>query len=79
MINLDSNINEKCLVCFHYGFCQLYWGTECKRQGGTRIPRLKNGRSIKKNASSRQKPTKMERCKLKTFEVIRTRRENWGY
>ena len=33
---------ETCLSCGHYGYCLVYWGAECKRQGGNRIPRLKS-------------------------------------
>ncbi|MFA7076838.1 MAG: hypothetical protein WC147_00275 [Syntrophomonas sp.] len=33
---------EKCLSCIHYGYCAIYWGADCKRQGGKKIPRMKS-------------------------------------
>lgn len=32
---------EFCTSCVHFGYCMVYWGVECKRQGGKRIPRMK--------------------------------------
>lgn len=32
---------EFCNSCVHFGYCMVYWGVECKRQGGKRIPRMK--------------------------------------
>ncbi len=32
-----------CNSCVHYGYCMVYWGIDCKRQGGTRIPKMKPG------------------------------------
>lgn len=33
--------NENCTPCVHFGYCIVYWGANCKRQGGNRIPRMK--------------------------------------
>jgi len=40
MIKTESG-TEKCTSCVHFGYCMIYWGVECKRQGGKRIPRMK--------------------------------------
>ena len=40
MKNTKSH-NENCTSCVHFGYCMVYWGVECKRQGGKRIPRMK--------------------------------------
>jgi len=80
MKNTRSNINEKCYGCSHYGFCQIYWGTECRRHGGKRIPRLKTRLLDKQNAPSKNKIVQKHassQLNRKTFEPIRTRRVNW--
>lgn len=41
MTNMELGMGN-CVSCNHFGFCKIYWGTECKRQGGGRIPRLKS-------------------------------------
>ncbi len=40
MIKTESR-TENCTSCVHFGYCMVYWGAECKRQGGKRIPRMK--------------------------------------
>jgi len=81
MIKIDCNINDLCYPCKHYGFCQIYWGAECKRQGGTRTPRLKSA-LLKQEKVSRH-PTVVyknqdKRTISRNYEPIRTRRVNWA-
>lgn len=40
MKNTESG-TAYCTSCVHFGYCMVYWGVECKRQGGKRIPRMK--------------------------------------
>lgn len=40
MIKTESG-TEYCTSCVHFGYCMVYWGVECKRQGGNRTPRMK--------------------------------------
>jgi len=81
MIKIRSNTNEKCNRCNHHGFCQIYWGTECKRQGGKRIPRLKKGYLEKQTVPNKNIIVQNHESKqqnLQAFEPIRTRRVNWA-
>lgn len=36
---------EFCNSCVHFGYCMIYWGVECKRQGGNKTPKMKPARS----------------------------------
>jgi len=38
---IKTEATEYCTSCVHFGYCMVYWGVECKRQGGKRIPRMK--------------------------------------
>jgi hypothetical protein len=81
MINVHSNTNAKCCRCNHYGFCQIYWGMECKRQGGKRIPRLKMRHLDKQNDSSKTITVQnhaSSKLNWKDSEPIRTRHVNWA-
>jgi len=82
MNRTDFDKDNKCHVCPHFGFCQIYWGAECKRQGGNRIPRLKTSSVTTINAVSQNK-TPMRRkidpsYDLNLFEQIKTKRVNWA-
>ena len=71
---------ETCASCNHFEFCMIYWGIECKRQRGKRIPRMKSTK-----AKARQKVDKKEQKNSKKpviqstniFEPISTRVVNW--
>jgi len=66
MLNIDSIIiNESCTKCNHHDYCQVYWGKECKRQGGKRTPKIKTKRLIKEKAFS--KPTTKQLVKNKSL------------
>ena len=30
----------ECMHCRYFGRCEIYWGRECNRQGGKRVPRF---------------------------------------
>jgi hypothetical protein len=77
MKNTDSDFNEKCLKCRHYGFCQVYWGIKCKRQGGNKIPKM---RRITQNSPVTEmiQVNKNWRVKIKPDEPIQTRLPSWG-
>lgn len=76
---------DNCKSCNHYGFCLTLWGTECKRQGGHRIPRLKTTsvraskkRLGKKHLCEKTKlPNGKAQQKINTFESIKTRKVSW--
>lgn len=84
MRNQVSNKNEKCCQCSHLGYCQIYWGPLCKRQGGNKIPRLisrkqlnflMNEADVVKCKSYRNPFLK---TKIETSQPIKTRRVDWG-
>ncbi len=71
---------ETCLSCDHFGFCMVYWGAECKRQGGKKIPRMKSmslagKRRLDKWDAKKQKEPK--NLTVEMFEPIRTKIANW--
>lgn len=80
MIKTYFEKNEKCQTCAHFGFCSVYWGTDCKRQGGNKTPRLNQSVAIKKDASMKKKTLlqkKIQHKCLAAFDPITTRRVNW--
>ncbi len=68
-----ENRVENCLFCSHFGYCLIYWGADCKRQGGHSIPRLKSTQVEKSPDFCKQagKPT------IQISESIRTKVANW--
>lgn len=81
MSKTDFKKDNNCQVCHHFGFCQMYWGIECKRQGGNRIPRLKTSSVRAINDLSKNKKTMHRKIEpsyqMNSFEQIKTRRVNW--
>jgi len=87
MENIESPAEtcmEYCLSCAHFQFCLVYWGTDCKRQGGNKIPRMKSKRVEERRMADRQqskkhKPmnTKPKNQIIKISEPIRTKAANW--
>ena len=43
MPNVEKKRKRECWAagCPKLGFCETYWGKECKRLGGERIPRFR--------------------------------------
>lgn len=91
MGQIDSYTKD-CSSCCHFGFCVVYWNADCKRQGGSRIPRLKSHANkvkfrIDKMVSEQPKranePPQRSMGKTKPkqqinmFEPIRTKAANW--
>lgn len=73
-----KSCTENCESCIHYGYCLIFWGSECKRQGGHRIPRLNTTpqeaikkKMVEKNYDMKRKQT------FDLSEPIRTRRAAW--
>lgn len=78
-MQMDSP-EEKCLACDHYGFCQVYWGIDCKRQGGYKIPRMKSlskETGLKVAMTKVEQPKKQRDKKFQILEPIRTKVANW--
>jgi len=84
MIN-ELHGNATCGACNHFGYCKIYWGPECKRQGGDRTPRLKSSKPnfkhenfetviMKREIRTERKP---EAERVSRNEPIRTRLVNW--
>ena len=69
---------EICHSCTDFGYCLVKWGLECKRQGGTKIPRMKSMSCEKictlDNQVSKHKAKKPT---IVISEPIRTRVANW--
>ncbi len=81
MIRKYYSTNKQCLICNHYNYCQVYWGSECKRQSGNRTPRLK-GKHFINNTSIQPKhksDSKHKQPSLNKYETIKTRRVNWAF
>ena len=80
----ELNKNDKCFACNHLGYCQVYWGTECKRQGGNKTPRLINKKQlnlIKRESDNIQQVLKKRdfvKPKLEISQPILTKRVNWS-
>lgn len=80
-----GNCVGNCLSCVHFGYCLVYWGTECKRQGGTKIPRMKSKRVEARSKVDRNKSRKSDRSNstdprnkvIQMVEPIRTKVANW--
>lgn len=71
---------ETCLACDHFGFCQVYWGIDCKRQGGYKIPRMKSlskETKLKIKMPEAEQPKKQRDKKFQILEPIRTRVAIW--
>jgi hypothetical protein len=69
---------ETCLSCADLGYCLVRWGPECKRQGGTKIPRMKSMAAEKIHTTEKQvSPPKTRKTNIEIFEPIRTRVANW--
>lgn len=69
--------NEECGDCNHFGYCKIYWGTDCKRQGGPRIPRLKSVNNGFKHEAADTDGLKVRTKRLSLDQPIRTRVVNW--
>jgi len=80
-----GNCTGNCLSCVHFGYCLIYWGTECKRQGGTKTPRIKSKRVEARGKAERKKEKKSDRSintnprkqVIQMVEPIRTKAANW--
>ena len=76
---------EGCSPCVHFDFCLVNWGTKCKRQGGTKIPRMKSRyteetiivdlRTLKK--PDRPLNTFPRKKTVELVDPIRTKAFNW--
>ncbi len=63
--------------CRQYRRCTVHWGTECKRQGGRRIPRMK---SYPHEFAAEVEPPVTQEKRNRFKEVINTARAkvaNW--
>jgi tRNA(Arg) A34 adenosine deaminase TadA len=73
--------NAQCSACTHFGYCKIYWGPECKRQGGDKIPLLKSAKekfNYETNQPVLAKPeTESANRRFKQYEPIRTRVVYW--
>jgi len=68
---------KTCISCADLGYCLVRWGPECKRQGGTKIPRMKSMAANKiLNVKNQVKHTPNKPA-IEIFEPIRTRAANW--
>lgn len=76
MIN-DLHGNAECQTCKHFGFCKIYWGAECKRQGGIRTPRLKSAKESLKADTTGTSVAKIKSKPTTLDQTIRTRVVNW--
>jgi hypothetical protein len=68
-----------CPSCNFFGYCQIYWGSKCKRQGGTKIPRMK-AMSREQKQKLRKKKEENHRPKHdmpEIFESICTKVTHW--
>lgn len=73
----DLRGNRKCRKCTHFGFCLIYWGKECKRQGGSRTPRIKSMKGEPKGENTAGAEGKSMKKQVSIHQPIRTRVVNW--
>jgi hypothetical protein len=66
-----------CISCGHFDFCQVNWGTDCKRQGGKKIPRLKSIAVDTRQIIPKTVSKNMEKKLTEMFEPIRTKAVYW--
>lgn len=78
MIKVEMTINDRCTICNHYGYCQIYWGSECKRQGGHRTPRLKTVNSNSGEAGNQPIMIYPKKNLARRNEKITTRKVSWN-
>jgi len=70
--------DEMCSSCVHFGYCLVYWGVKCKRQGGNKIPRMKSSLELSnKNKPPKLKNNKLKNRSVKIYEPIRTKAATW--
>ncbi len=41
-MNTQTERITACTPCNHFHRCKVHWGSECRKQGGRRIPRMKS-------------------------------------
>ncbi len=68
---------QYCLSCCHSGYCQVKWGIDCKRQGGSKTPRMKSITVEIGSPKSRHKPKELKKQTVMA-QPIRTKAVNWG-
>ncbi|MEA4925116.1 MAG: hypothetical protein VB084_07360 [Syntrophomonadaceae bacterium] len=75
----NQSPNKKCRTCMHFGYCKVYWGIHCKRQGGAKIPKLKTiyeeTRLMAAKPDERPKPQRSKKTEI--LDPIRTKAVNW--
>ena len=79
MTNMELR-RENCDSCNHSMFCMIYWGKECRRQGGNRIPRMKSMMTpARRKADNKEqnRSVRPENQRTNTSEPIRTLVVNW--
>lgn len=69
---IKTEATEYCTSCVHFGYCMIYWGVQCKRQGGSKIPRMKPTPVdiAEKNARSRTAPMQVSLQKPDNLTAI---------
>lgn len=72
-----------CFSCRDNEYCIVYWGLDCKRQGGSRIPRMKTMNSVpsvnRQQIVMSTNSSNYVKHKLDLFEPIRTKSSKWSF
>ncbi len=72
--------SQFCRSCNHFGFCEVFWGPDCKRQGGTKTPRMKSSTLPSEKIDKAEVKSYPKRTRHRNFlgtEMIRTRVVAW--
>lgn len=75
-MNAIRTQTQYCRSCCHSGYCQVKWGIECKRQGGSKTPRMKSMSIEVQSQKSPHKPKEPIK-QVVMVEPIRTKAVNW--
>lgn len=79
-MNKQSERNQHCdKYCRQYHRCAVHWGTDCKRQGGRKIPRMKSyPQEFVAETETPVTPRQEKRNRLKeALEAIKTKAVGW--
>lgn len=80
-MNIQAERTSTCNSCNHFHRCKVHWGSECKRQGGKRIPRMKSyPQEFHNEVSETVLETRQERRSRirEVLDTVRTRVVGWN-
>jgi hypothetical protein len=80
-MNTQTERITTCTPCNHFHRCKVHWGSECRKQGGKRIPRMKSyPQEFHAELSEIQVEAKQEKRNRirEELDTVRTRVVGWN-